>query len=38
VRLCALSAVRRGHFSRWFGVPALAGYVAFVVAQFVIGR
>ncbi len=31
-------AVRRGSFQRWFGVPLLAIYVAYLVLNFVLGR
>ena len=34
-RLFIFRATRKGHFSRWMGVPLLAIYVAYVVAGYV---
>ncbi len=37
-RLFTFSAIKRGHFSRWNGVPLLVLYVGYVVLQFVATR
>ncbi len=37
-RLFIFSAVGRGHFRRWYGVPLVALYVAYAVLQFVVTR
>jgi len=31
-RIYIVSAVRKGHFNRWFGVPLVTIYVAYIVA------
>jgi len=37
-RLFILSAVRRGHFRRWYGIPLVGLYVVYAVIQFVVTR
>jgi len=37
-RVFIFSAVRRGHFQRWQGIPLLLVYIAFVVLPFVLGH
>jgi cation:H+ antiporter len=35
MRLCIFAAVRRGHFSRWMGVPLVAAYGGYLVVSYV---
>jgi cation:H+ antiporter len=37
-RVFIFNAERRGHFQRWMGLPLLALYAAYAVAQYLLGR
>ncbi len=37
-RVFIAASLRRGEFRRWYGVPLVAIYVAYAVAQYIVGR
>ena len=34
MRVCIAVATRKGHFSRWMGVPLVAGYIAYLAVSY----